>query len=183
MNTKLNKGLVAILIGSALGYFLYQLYHLDQQQPLINGEQAIDFRAENKDGTPLQLSSLHGKYVLLDFWASWCAPCRKNNPKIVQLYKTFHPAKFKDATGFEIVSIALEKTLDPWSGAIETDHLDWPYHVVDLPKGEGFDNGRIAERYNIKEIPATFLINPQGMIIGVDLSVKKMEGLLNSKLK
>lgn len=172
-----------MLIGSALCYLFYQFYHLDKQQPLINGKQAIDFNAENKDGATLQLSSLHGKYVLLDFWASWCAPCRKNNPKIVQLYKTFHSATFKDATGFEIVSVALEKTLDPWFGAIKTDHLDWPYHVVDLPAGEGFDNGQIAERYGIKEIPATFLINPEGMIIGVDLSVRKMEGLLKSKLE
>lgn len=155
---------------------------VSDQSKLINGQPAVDFTAERFDWQKMKLSDLKGKYVLLDFWASWCGPCRKNNPKIVQLYESFNQADFKDADGFEIVSVALEKELAPWPKAIKKDKLDWEYHIIDIASGKDLDNGNIAALYGVKEIPATFLIDPDGMIIGVDLSARKIGALLRKEL-
>ncbi len=153
-----------------------------RQSELINGKPAIDFKAELLDGKTLQLSDFRGKYVLIDFWASWCRPCRKNNPKLVKLYEQMSVAEFKDANGFEIISIAVKDKDHTLEAAIKKDALIWPNHVMDSPMQQGFDNGQIAEKYDVQEIPSTFLIDPNGIIIGVDLSVKKIEFLLLEKL-
>lgn len=174
---KITLGVAVVLLVAFLTF-----YSLSNQSGLINGQPAVDFTAERFDWEKMKLSDLKGKYVLLDFWASWCAPCRKNNPKIVQLYESFHKADFKDADGFEIISVALEKELAPWPKAIKKDKLDWEYHIIDLDSGKDFDNGNIAELYGVKEIPATFLIDPDGMIIGVDLSARKISALLKKAI-
>ena len=127
--------------------------------------EAPEISANNPDGKPIKLSDLRGKIVLIDFWASWCAPCRKENPTIVKLYE-----KYKDKD-FTILSVSLDQDLINWRGAIKIDGLKWPNHVSDL-KGWGSD---VISSYNFDEIPHTVLVNKEGKIIGQDLRGIELE--------
>lgn len=127
--------------------------------------EAPEISANNPDGKPIKLSDLRGKIVLIDFWASWCAPCRKENPTIVKLYE-----KYKDKD-FTILSVSLDQDLINWRGAIKIDGLKWPNHVSDL-KGWGSE---VISSYNFDEIPHTVLVNKEGKIIGQDLRGIELE--------
>jgi len=116
------------------------------------GEKAPEIDIPGPDGKNIPLSSLRGKIVLLDFWASWCRPCRKNNPHIVSLYK-----KYKNK-GFDIYSVSLDKSKGSWMSAIEKDGLIWPSHVSELKQW----SSKAAAAYKVSGIPATFLIDREG---------------------
>jgi len=122
------------------------------------GKPAVDFTLNDPQGNPISLSSFQGKYLLVDFWASWCGPCRRENPNVVKLY-----SDFKDK-GFEILGVSLDEDRNRWLGAIEADSLTWP-HVSDL-EGWGSAAGKM---YGINSIPATVLINPDGIIVDKNL--------------
>lgn len=129
------------------------------------GDTAPDLAFESPDGKVLKLSSLRGKVVLIDFWASWCMPCRRENPNVVNAYKKYANAKFKDAKGFEIYSVSLDKSKDKWVAAIAQDKLDWKYHVSDL----GGWGSKPASIYSVRSIPYSFLIDAEGTIIAKNL--------------
>lgn len=138
------------------------------------GVEAPDFTQPDVSGKPVKLSDFRGKYVLLDFWASWCAPCRRENPNLVKAY-----AKYKSTGKFEILGVSLDKPTDraKWLKAIDDDKLNWP-QVSDL---KGWDNAA-GQLYEIKAIPMNFLIDPQGKIVakylrGEELN-KKLEEVL-----
>lgn len=139
------------------------------------GAIAMDFTQNDTLDNPVSLSSFRGKYVLLDFWASWCGPCRRENPNLV---KSFN--KYKDK-GFTVFSVSLDQPgkKDRWMKAIHDDNLTWT-HVSDLK----FWANEIAKQYNINGIPASFLIDPQGKIIAKDLRGeeldKKLEEVFNN---
>jgi peroxiredoxin len=124
------------------------------------GKEAMDFTQNNPQGKPVKLSSFRGKYVLLDFWASWCGPCRAENPNVVSVYAKYHPK------GFDILSVSLDRPgdKDKWLSAIQGDKLTWT-HVSDLQ----FWNNAVAKEYGITSIPQNFLIDPNGKIIGKGL--------------
>jgi len=180
MKHKLNLILgIALLVLLITGGF----QHFYAKSVLINGEKAVDFQALLINGEEMKSADLRGHYILLDFWGSWCAPCRKANPEMVELYNTFHEAKFKDSKGFEIISIGLETNKKSWKKAIKSDNLKWKYHILELAKDSNPLNGEIAQLYGIQQVPTTFLIDPKGIIIGVNLSKRKTENLLTSRLK
>lgn len=118
------------------------------------GALAPDFTLNTPDGKPFQLSSLKGKVVLLDFWASWCGPCRQENPNVVKLYQQYH------SKGLEIVGVSLDKTKEDWEQAIKDDKLDWT-HVSELQ----YWNSEVAKLYSVNAIPQSFLLDKDGKII------------------
>ena len=136
------------------------------------GTIAPDFTQKTPQGVDLSLSSLQGQVVLLDFWASWCKPCRIENPAIVAAYN-----KYK-SKGFTVLSVSLDKQRNAWMNAIAQDGLDWPNHVSDLQ----FWNNAAAKEYGVSSIPAAFLIDENGVIIGRDLRGNALEEMLEEYL-
>ncbi len=126
---------------------------------LAPGKEAPDFEETKPDGSKMKLSDLRGNVVLLDFWASWCGPCRRENPHVVKLYE-----KYKDQ-GFTVMSVSLDKDKQRWLDAIEKDHLAWPNHVSDLK----FWSSKAAKLYGVSGIPFTVLIDKDGKIIRTKL--------------
>ena len=133
------------------------------------GKVAPDFEQLGTDQkTNIKLSDLRGKVVLIDFWASWCGPCRKENPNVVKTY-----AKYKD-DGFTVMSVSLDTDKEKWLAAIKQDNLTWPNHVSDL---RGWNN-RVAALYEVKSVPFTVLIDQQGKIIKTNLRGEALESEL-----
>jgi peroxiredoxin len=135
---------------------------------LAVGNEAPEIALPNPQGDTVKLSSLRGTYVLLDFWASWCKPCRVENPNLVKAYKRHSDEKF------EIYQVSLDRKRQAWLDAIDKDNLDW-YHVSDLE----FWNSSAAQTYNIRSIPANYLLNKKGEIIDKNLRGDDLQARLN----
>lgn len=136
------------------------------------GKVAPNLQGMDPSGKTRSLSDLRGKVVLLDFWASWCGPCRRENPSVVKLYKTLQ------SKGFEIFSVSLDDKKDAWVNAIAQDNLSWANHISDL-KGWKSSHGDI---YNVNSIPFTVLIDQQGKIIATNLRGAELVDRVNSLL-
>ncbi|MHB1922354.1 MAG: redoxin domain-containing protein [Chitinophagaceae bacterium] len=145
---------------------------MEPASSLTVGQSAPDISLPSPDGKILSLSSFRGKYVLVDFWASWCPPCRAENPNVVKAYQAFK------GKNFTIFSVSLDTKKQSWIKAIAQDHLTWN-HVSDL---KGW-NSAPAAAYGVTAIPANFLLDPQGKVIATDLRGDDLENELQTVLK
>ena len=129
------------------------------------GDTAPEIALNNPKGKLMKLSDLRGSLVLIDFWASWCGPCRRENPNIVKAIKKYKKAKFKTADGLEVFSVSLDSDVARWEAAIEADGLNWKNHVSDLKRW----NSEAAAVYGVHSVPMSFLVDEQGVIVGKNL--------------
>ncbi len=147
--------------------------YIEVREKVAVGKKFTDFELPTPEGGKLALSDITGdKYILIDFWASWCGPCRRENPNIVALYKDF-----KDQ-GFDILGVSFDRDEKSWKQAIKDDNLTW-HHVSDL---EGW-NSKAGEIYGVKSIPHTVLLNPEGTIIAKNLASEELREKLEEKMK
>lgn len=146
------------VLGKEYGHYLSNLLKV------AVGVIAPDFTQNDPDGKPVHLADFRGRYVLVDFWASWCVPCRAENPTVVKAY-----AKYKDKN-FAIIGVSLDKSKDAWVAAIQKDGLPWT-HVSDLK----YWNNQVAKEYSVGGVPTNFLIDPQGKIVSTNLRGEDLE--------
>lgn len=143
-------------IGTALAFEYNQSLPTSVEQ--ATSTKATEIELISPKGKKIKLSRLKGKMVLIDFWASWCGPCRRENPNVVEAYNKYKNLKFKNAKGFEVLSVSLDRNEEAWKKAIEDDHLIWPNH--------GWDNQNIVSRaYQVNSIPSGFLVDGAGNIV------------------
>lgn len=158
---KLCKGIKAYSHNSLVADYILKTENIKK---LAVGSEAPEIILNDPEGNPVKLSALRGNYVLIDFWASWCRPCRIENPNVVKMYNKYN------SKGFEIYSVSLDKNKEDWLNAIEKDNLTWT-HVSDLK----FWQSEGAKIYNVKGIPHTVFIDKEGKILANGLRGEELE--------
>lgn len=164
---------------SILAFAFMPLFSMAQTGNVIGlnvGNIAPDIVMKNLKDSSIALSSLRGKMVLIDFWASWCGPCRGENPNIVKTYKAYKDSIYLNGNGFTIFSVSLDKAKKPWEDAIAHDSLIWPYHVSDLK----YWQNEAAQRYQVFSIPTNVLIDGNGVIVAKGLRGEQLAKALST---
>jgi len=149
-----------------------KIAHIFNAANFVEGVEAPDFEQADANGKMVKLSDFRGKYVLIDFWASWCVPCRKENPNVVNAYE-----KFK-SKNFEIIGVSLDNNKENWLKAIQDDGLGW----VNLSDLKGWKN-EVAQQYAINAVPSNLLISPEGKILAKNLRGEDLQKFLDENLK
>lgn len=174
---------ITFLIGFVVVVGVFSVIKFFYMQPSYkDGEKAPDFIGMLPDGEAFKLSQLQGKYVLLDFWGSWCGPCIRESPALVALYNKYGDKSFKDAEGFTIVSVAIDKKKTRWAKTVERLGLNWPYQLMDPVSNFKFFDSPIANEYGVKQVPTKFLIDEKGQIVSVDPTVEEIDRFLQEKM-
>jgi thiol-disulfide isomerase/thioredoxin len=170
---------VSLLLVGGVAFFLNPSSEVQAQQGFKVGQKAPDIEMDGVDGKKVKLSSLKGKMVLIDFWASWCGPCRMENPNVVKAYNEYKDKNFVNGKGFTVFGVSLDTNKDRWVKGINDDKLVWPYHVSDL---QGWRNAA-AQAYGVYGIPMSYLIDGDGIIVAVSPRGPALEARLKELVK
>jgi peroxiredoxin len=152
--------------------FVLILFVMDGFSQIRQGQAAPDLSLPDANGNMIHLADLKGKVVLIDFWASWCGPCRKNNPHLVKLYNKYHPK------GLEIFGVSIDDNETQWKEAIQRDQLNW----IQVNDSKGWD-APSALAYHVDAIPASFLVDKNGIVQEINLVSWALEMEVKSLLK
>lgn len=167
------------LIFIAAIIFLSTSFSEAQKIGINIGDKAPELIGTSPDGKTIKLSDTKGKVVLLDFWAAWCGPCRRENPTVVNAYQKYKDKKFQNGKGFTVFSVSLDRTAEAWTKAIADDKLSWPYHISDLK----YWQSKHAAIYGVRSIPTNFLLDQNGVIIARGLRGPALDAALAQYLK
>lgn len=176
MKSMFPKILNIVLVLMILAFIGKKIYLSPKQK---EGEQAPDFTVTLVDDQSWTLSKHKNQYVLLDFWASWCGPCRRENPDLIKLFEKYEHAEFSNASDFTILNIALENNRERWINTMQKDGLSWPTHSM-----ENADfTGEITTLYQVREIPRKYLIGPDGNIALVNPDIEEIDDYLSKNVR
>lgn len=175
LSPNIRKFIIGLIVGVA-AYMAYNVYF-----GAGDGDQAPEIKAELIDGSTYNLSDSKGHYVLLDFWGSWCGPCLRDSPQLVALSKKYENNKFDNDSELHIVTVALEKSGDKWKRAAERLGFDWQRQIVHHHKV--VMASPIANDYGVTDLPAKFLIGPDGNIITAKASFSEIDTYLAARLQ
>lgn len=142
------------------------------------GDTAPQIEAMLADGSAWKLDDMRGTYVILDFWGSWCGPCIRDIPAMKELYARYRDIRFSGGNGLEIVGIAVESDSLRWQKALAHYDFPWRYHVLDPTSSLRFFNGPLAKRFGVRRLPAFFLIDSNGKVVGSGTTPAQIESLL-----
>ncbi|MFZ1515460.1 MAG: TlpA disulfide reductase family protein [Saprospiraceae bacterium] len=162
------------LIGLAMVTTFVLVRYFYFKPMLVFGEDSPTFTAQDVNGKNISLKDYQGYYLLIDFWGSWCAPCRRENPILAMMYDKYKDRNFKSASGIKFLSIALEKDRESALNAIAKDGLVWPDHIIETQMLKS----PMAILFGIKQVPTKFLIGPNGKIILSDPDIKELDDYL-----
>ncbi len=179
MNKKSLKIIAGFIVFTGIVFASWKIYSYYHTPEFSNGDIIPDIRLPNQINDTISLYSLKGNIVLVQFWASWCGPCRFENRELLNLYSKFQNLEMKEGGTFKIFSISVDKDKSSWKKAVEQDKMFWPDHVNDSLDFEK----SISKKFNVHSVPSTFLIDQKEMVIGVNLSPMQLEGVLTKRLK
>jgi thiol-disulfide isomerase/thioredoxin len=179
MKKYIGRTIIVLLVVGITSFTIMSFTKSKQKTGVNIGDIAPEISLNGPDGKPIKLSSLRGKYVVLDFWASWCGPCRRANPGLVRIYKAFSTKNFDNGRGLAVYSVSLDKEKAAWLAAIKEDKLEWQEHVCDFMGWQS----KTAAIFGVESIPTNFILDGEGKIIAIDLQDALLNKFLTAKEK
>ena len=173
----MNKSSVIYIVIAIFALGIFAMAKFDKKQDIKQDQIAPEISLKSPQGITQNLSALRGNYVLVKFWASWCLPCRRENQKIVPVYRKLSENTYENNAKLFLYGVSIDKDSVAWRKSITNDKLFWPHQVIDL---NGWDS-KVTKQWGVTSIPANFLVNPKGMIIGKNVDILDVDSIIRSQ--